>query len=132
MPDARVKVLELDVARDVVKGVRFRAEVARVDRHAAERIAMAAFLRRVKVEADDLFLIVLAEQLPIERRRLCEGAAEADNLLVAPGRVHCEALGRRPHRDHLQRRHVLQELDGAILEARGLHPFDLCADGPGV
>eukprot|EP00964_Phaeocystis_antarctica_P031088 scaffold17595_cov61-Phaeocystis_antarctica.AAC.4 len=47
---------------------------ARVDGHAAERVAVAALLRRGKVQLDHLGLLLARETPPIDRRRLRERA----------------------------------------------------------
>lgn len=90
----------VDRAGGVVERVRFRAEVApawgcrvgvptvaarlamvaawaagaRVDGHATERVAVAALLRRGKVQLDNLGLLLARETPPVDRRRLRERA----------------------------------------------------------
>ena len=47
----------------------------------AEGVAVAASLGRAKVEVDDAILVRLREEAPVDRRRLGERAAEAEDLL---------------------------------------------------
>mmetsp|Transcript_63080 Transcript_63080/g.195284 ORF Transcript_63080/g.195284 Transcript_63080/m.195284 type:complete len:308 (+) Transcript_63080:740-1663(+) len=84
MLHAAVKVLQTEIAVEVVEGVRRRREVAAVDGHAAEGVAEPL---GTKVPVQDLLLQVRPEALEDNSAGLCEGPTEADDLLVRAGQV---------------------------------------------
>ena len=89
-----VKVLELDVARRVVKRVGGGREVARVDGDAAHGVAEATLLRRREVQVDHALLVFRRQLLPVDRRRLSERAAKAGKLLLRCATVDGDGGGR--------------------------------------
>ena len=68
--DRAIEVLEISVPLEVVKRVRRGREVARVDRHAAHRVAQSTVLCGCKVQSDDLGLIIRGQLAPIDGRCL--------------------------------------------------------------
>ena len=124
--DRHVEVLQADVPRDVVKGVRRRREVARVYGDTSERVAEAALFRRTKVSIDHLLLPLRRQLPPVDRRRLCECAAKPDILLEALCAIQHQrgALGCARRGLHFQWRHVLEQHERTIPVPRRLRPLD--------
>mmetsp|Transcript_15111 Transcript_15111/g.48592 ORF Transcript_15111/g.48592 Transcript_15111/m.48592 type:complete len:246 (-) Transcript_15111:200-937(-) len=81
-----VKVMQVRVARLLCERVgavyASRPKVARPDRHPADGVAEPAVFGRCKVEPDDAPLVGGREALPVQRSRLGEGTAKAEDLLV--------------------------------------------------
>mmetsp|Transcript_15210 Transcript_15210/g.36427 ORF Transcript_15210/g.36427 Transcript_15210/m.36427 type:complete len:243 (-) Transcript_15210:216-944(-) len=65
--NCRVEVLQFHVVLHVVEGVRGGAEVTRVYRHTAQRVAVPALLGAGEVETDDLGLVFRGQAFPVER-----------------------------------------------------------------